>query len=92
MTSDESEALIDAVYFALRGQPEPQLVVVAHDQLLIECGRLQQLSRDNHAREGNDGRLAEQLSRAQPGTGTGQSAARVETIGRSDPSIRLNRV
>jgi hypothetical protein len=32
----QSEWFVDAVDLAVGGQPKPQLVVVAHDELLIE--------------------------------------------------------
>src|SRR5471032_2084185 len=54
----QRKRLIDAVDFTVRGQSEPQLVVVTHDQVFIERPQLfQQMSRHDHAWQGNDGYL-----------------------------------
>src|ERR1700692_2339917 len=57
----QRERLVDTVDFAVFGQAEPQLVVFAHDQLLVERPELlQQPSRYHDARQGDDGFLLEE--------------------------------
>ena len=55
VTGHERARLVDGVDLALCRQPQPQIVVFAHDQVLIESSyQFQQLAGYHHAWYGND--------------------------------------
>src|SRR6516162_4377805 len=83
MPAHQGERLVDAIELARRGQTQPQLIVVTHDQLLIERSYLlEEVPCRDHAWHCNDRIRQQPLSHPARRYGAARTAWRERLTGR----------